>query len=51
MESILQSLRAALASAREHLHQLGDATKAAAKRADYRLGEIYSRNMSDRLHF
>ncbi len=50
METILNSLRAVIASAREHFHQASDATKTTARKLDRRLGEIYSRTMSDRLH-
>jgi len=50
METILSSLRAVIASAREHLSHASDATKSSARKLDRRLGEIYSRTMSDRLH-
>lgn len=50
METILNSLRAVFASAREHLSHASDATRSTARKLDRRLGEIYSRTMSDRLH-
>lgn len=50
MELILNSLRAVFAQARVHLHHASDATRSTARRLDHRLGEIYSRSMSDRLH-
>jgi len=50
MELILNGLRAWFAQARVHLHHASDATRSAARKLDHRLGEIYSRTMSDRLH-
>jgi hypothetical protein len=50
METILNSLRAAFASARSHLTHAADTTRSTARKLDQRLVEIYSRTMSDRLH-
>lgn len=50
METILNSLRAVIASARERLHHASDTTRSTARKVDRRLGEIYSRTMIDRLH-
>ena len=50
METILNSLRAVIASTRERLQHAGVATRSTARKLDRRLGEIYSRTMIDRLH-
>jgi hypothetical protein len=50
METILNGLRAVIASARERLHHAGETTAAAARKLDQDLVRIYSRTMSDRLH-
>lgn len=50
METILNTLRAVIASAREQLHQAGGSAASAARKLDRELVRIYSRTMSDRLH-
>lgn len=50
METILNGLRAVLASAREHLHHAGETAASTARKLDQDLVRIYSRTMSDRLH-
>lgn len=50
MELILGSLRAVIAQALSRLFQASDAARSTARKPDRRLGHIYSRTMSDRLH-
>ncbi|HWQ40243.1 MAG TPA: hypothetical protein VNM24_16815 [Burkholderiales bacterium] len=50
MELILGSLRALIARALSRWYHASDATRSTARKLDQRLGEIYSRTMSERLH-